>query len=275
MPMQHVGYSMPQYMPVHQLAPAPPPPRHIQHAAPPPPASSSVSTLIVGGLSASCSEQELQHFFQTQYHGFERLKFMPFNGSKPGLCFVKFETGEHANATFQAIVEGGDTLASNPGVPLRPEWAKNDLDAPRQGAGGGPQPGAYSPYAAPMPPHARAVPPPPAPQQQWRAAPGPPQIQAWPQAAPPAPAGNDTMFIGGIEKAVPEGELQGVLEGLPGFVRMKMTQGHLPTAFALFDSIPSCSAALRKLHGMALPSAPHQALNCEFAKNSLDKRARY
>lgn len=224
------------------------------------------TTLLVGGLLAHCSEEELYDFFGSRFHGFEKLKFMPSSGSKPGLCFVKFETHEHAQATFAAINEGGDALPSNPSVALRPEWAKNDLDAPRQDAGGGGQ------YYPPAPHYVQAPAPPPPPRQQvWAAAPA---AKHNPQALSATPPG-DTMFIGGLAQHVQEEELHSALSGFAGFLRLKMSgKANLPTAFALFDSVHSCQTALRSLHGMALSSSPQQPLNCEFARNSLDKRSR-
>lgn len=259
-------YKMPMHQPAYTMpAPAPykPPPAWTSSAP------GSGTTLVVGGLVPECTEEELYEFFGNRFHGFEKLKFIR-SGGKPGMCFVKFETYEHAFATFQALGEGIDFLPSNPGVALRPEWAKNDLDAPRQDGGG---------QWAQSAPRAHVATPPPPPQQvHWSP---PPQQAHW---SPPAhqnaqvlsqtPPG-DTLFIGSLGAGAQEAELQNVLSGIAGFVRMKMSGQHnSPTAFALFDSVHSCTQALKKLHGMALPSSPQQAMNCEFAKNSLDKRSR-
>jgi len=275
-PMQQHTY---QQMPMHQVAytvpPAPyqNPPAWSKSA---PQQSAGGTTLVVGGLLPECSEEELHEFFSFRFHGFQKLKFMACSGGKPGLCFVKFETYEHAFATFQALGEGVDCLPSNPSAPLRPEWAKNDLDAPK---GGGQAPSAnYAPYYAPSAPRAHVVAPPPPPRQQqqqqqqfWSPTPTGTNAKALSQTPP-----GDTLFVGSLPAGVQETEVQNVLSGFAGYLRMKMCgQANLPTAFALFDSVDSCAEALRNLHGMALPSAPQQALNCEFARNSLDKRARY
>jgi len=285
----HMPAQMPQRMPMQQVAyTVPPAPQQPVWNAPqqpawnrsgPSPGGQGVggSTLVVGGLLPQCSEGELVDFFQTRFHGFVKLKFMPASGQKPGLCFIKFESVEHADATFHALGEGIDTLPSNPTVPLRPEWAKNDLDAPRDGGGAtGGQYAGYAGYAgfagyggAPAPRARVMAPPPPAARQASWGGGGPVG-----QHAGQTPPG-DTMFIGGLAANAPEAELQTALHGFPGFVRMKMCGGsHLPTAFALFDSVDSCTQAMSSLAGMALPSAPQQALNCEFARNSLDKRGR-
>lgn len=84
----------------------------------------------------------------------------------------------------------------------------------------------------------------------------------------------DTMFIGSLAAGVRPGELLEFLSKIPGYVRLRMSGSRqTPVAFVLFDSVHSCSEALPRLHGTTLPSSPQQALVCEFARNSLDKRA--
>lgn len=206
-------------------------------------------------------------FFSSRFHGFEKLKLKPGNSGKPGMCFIKFQSPDHAAATLQALSEGVDTLPSNPTVPVRAEWAKNDLDQPRDAAprydtgGGWPMPGGKGGKGK-----VHVVPPPP-----------PHHASGW-QATPvqsnSANVPCDTLFIGSLPHGCQETELESVLSGFAGFVRMKMTtgRGNMATAFALFDSVATCTEAVGQLHGMALQSTPHQAMNCEFARNSLDKR---
>lgn len=111
------------------VVPRPPPPavRPPVHAAAP-----ISSTLFVGGLMPACTEEELFEFFSYTFEAFEKLKYMPTSGGKPGVCFVKFASPDYAQVAFQSLAENGYTLPSNPTVTLQPEWAKNDLDAPKR-----------------------------------------------------------------------------------------------------------------------------------------------
>lgn len=269
MPVQQMPiYKMPLQQQAYTPAPAPyqSPPSWTSSA----PAGGSGSTLVVGGLVPECTEDELYEFFGNRFHGFQKMKFIR-SGGKPGMCFVKFETYEHAFATYQALGEGIDCLPSNPNVALRPEWAKNDLDVPRDAGGAQWAPSAPRAYVAAPPPPPQQVHWSPPPQQVHWNAPAPQNAQVLAQTPP-----GDTLFIGNLAAGVQEDELQNTLSGFAGYVRMKMSGQHnSPTAFALFDSVHSCTDALSKLRGMALPSSPQQAMNCEFARNSLDKRSRY
>merc|ERR1712039_869362 len=104
----------------------------------------------------------------------------------------------------------------------------------------------------------------------------PPPAQFHAAPAPAATPACDTMFIGSLSPHTAEDDVHAILCDLKGFSRMKFCGHgtHAPTAFALFDSVDSCRKAITRLHGMALSTAPDQALNCEFAKNSLDRRGR-
>lgn len=111
---------------------APPPPPAVRVVQPPQRSEPVSSTLFVGGLVPAVTEEELYDFFASYFDGFDRIKYMVATGGKPGVCFAKFATPEHAQAAFQALNENGYTLSSNPSEVLRPEWARNDLDAPKR-----------------------------------------------------------------------------------------------------------------------------------------------
>merc|ERR1712137_1102404 len=159
------------------------------------------STLFVGGLTAECTEDELQDFFRKRFGGFEGMKFHPGRGGKPGICWVKFAPSD-ADGVFNALSQGVDYLPSNPTVALRPEWAKNDLDAPRSDYGGH---GAAA--------HTWASPPPPARAPQYV----PPPIYVPPPApAPSATPACDTMFIGSLAPHTSEDDVHAILSDLRG-----------------------------------------------------------
>lgn len=207
------------------------------------------STLFLGKLADTATEQELMQIFPT-LPNFERLKFVPPFDGKSGMCFAKFYTPESADEALQALT--GYRLPSSPHIPLQVQFAKNDLDQP---SGRGPPPAAIvgSPaWAASTP---------------MRPAPSPHT------ASGGTPGGEvDTMFIGNLASSVSEDELLSTLQSMLGFVRLKYVGApQKPMGFALFDSVNNCRNAISQLHGMSLPSAPEQAMLCQFAKNSLDK----
>lgn len=247
-----------------------PPPRvqHVQHLAPVGSysgagalngsgrSSAPCSTLFLGGLwpGNEVTESELHDFLTGQCEGFERLKFVSTTGEKPGMAFAKFATPPHAEAALNTIVAGW-TLQSNPSTPLQAEFAKNDLDHKSDGATSAPW---RVPAPVPVPPPRREVPPPP----------------------PPKPVTQgpcDTMFVGGLHEWVSQNDLEEFFATLPGYVRMKLVGEGQPKpgpAFVLFESSSSCADAIAIVSGTALPKYPDQALNCTYAKNSLDKRQR-
>lgn len=62
----------------------------------------------------------------------------------------------------------------------------------------------------------------------------------------------------------------------PGFERLKLAHGDSNgkvLAFVLFDSVRSCEQAIHDLNGTYLPCSPYQAVSCQFARNSLNKRS--
>mmetsp|Transcript_116217 Transcript_116217/g.211447 ORF Transcript_116217/g.211447 Transcript_116217/m.211447 type:complete len:447 (-) Transcript_116217:48-1388(-) len=211
--------------------------------------SSGSTTLFVGRLADTVTEEEMNQVFPS-LHGFERLKFVPPTDGKSGMCFAKFYTAETAEEALRVL--SGYRLPSSPGTPLQVQFAKNDLDQPSgRGLGGGPPAAATSAWGATTSPMQSAL------------------------AAAPLRQGNngecDTMFIGNLASMVTEHDLSRVLQAYPGFVRLKFVMGPRPMAFALFDGVPNCQQAIDSMHGQALPTAPEQAMLCQFAKNSLDK----
>jgi len=238
----------PQYVPMPQK-PMPPP----QGA---PQSGGRIGTLFLGGLPDGVCEQEMNMFFSGHCEGFERLKFANAGDGRAGMAWAKFVSPDYAEAALTTIMQGV-SLPSCPEFQLRGEFARNDLDKTPGGPGMHPQHATRNPqYATP----------------QYAA----PQQHA-PAAVENGSAGCDTMFVGCLPPTVTEEELSGALMTVPGFVRSKLVgQGEpRPVAFVLFDSGENCLAAVSALHGAALPSAPEQAITCEPAKNSLDKRQRF
>lgn len=220
--------------------------------------ASPCSTLFIYKLKEGCAEQELQQLGEAHCVGFERLKFVPPSEGKTGMCFLKFASAEQAESALQII--RGTSLMSNPGEALQADFAKADLDAPKRGLGAAAAQMAPSPIGASAGFGGYVVP--------------PPAMMAG--AGPRASAPCDTMFVGSIAASVSEEEISNALAIFPGFERMKMVGEYTEKAmvFALFDSVPSCAAAIQGLAGQALPSAPYQAVTCQYAKNSLGKSSR-
>lgn len=243
-------------------------PARTGHATAPYPAPRStrprtgISTLFIGGLQEGCTEEELQQVLGEVSGGFERLKFVAPASGKPGFCLAKFFTEEYAEQACNALPNYA--IASNPEAPLQAEFAKNDLDQGGAKGGGGKGPGPPALVgAAPPPPAVRAVAPPP--QPQWP--------DRWSAGGQEASRPCDTMFIGNLAAGTSEQEVLGGLIGMPGFVRMKFNDSAKPIAFALFSSVEACSQAIDVLSGSAMPSAPQNTINVQFAKNSLDQRS--
>jgi len=217
-------------------------------AQPSPSGAIPISTLFLWKLKQGTTEEQLSHMFSEYCTGFERMKFVEPTDAKWGMCFVKFLTVAHASTALQTI--SCLALPSNPAEALAVDYAKGELDQPKQ-AGHAASTG--SQYRAPL------------------------ALPVQPQAVPPrgnAPC--DTMFVGNLAPSVSEDELANALTTLHGFERMKMVGEGTDKvmAFALFDSIQSCADAIQALHGNALPSAPTQAVLCQYSKNSLGKSTR-
>uniref|UniRef100_A0A7S1WEH6 RNA-binding protein n=1 Tax=Alexandrium catenella TaxID=2925 RepID=A0A7S1WEH6_ALECA len=249
---------MPQKpMPTPQAMPIP------QQQQPPQPTGGSrggrVGTIFLGGLPQGVCEQELNMFFSGHCMGFERLKFVGAVEGRAGMGWAKFASPEHAEAALTTITSGV-SLPSCPQFTLRAEMGRNDLDVTPGGPGMHPQHAARNPQCA---------------AQQYSGQ--QPEQQQAPMAVTDGSGGCDTMFMGSLPATVTDEELSGALMTVPGFVRSKLVgQGEpRPVAFVLFDSGENCLAAVSALHGAALPSAPEQAITCEPAKNSLDKRQRF
>jgi len=220
-----------------------------------PPTQPTCSTLFLKGLNRNCGEDELTQFFAGQFDGFEKLKFTLPDDGKLGMCWVKFSSNEYAEVALQTINAEGYSLTSNPGVPLHVEFAKNDLDQPSKSS-------AQVAQALITPPAQ------------------PPVVEVPVPVPVPTIVSNapcDTMFMGGLPTNVTEHELTDILSSLPGFIRLKIVGEGRPRqmAWVLFDSVAACAQAIQAVHGCALPSAPTQALECQYAKNSLDKPSRH
>lgn len=202
--------------------------------------SNSCSTLFTSNLQKHCTAEELNQYFVSNFEGFVRLKFTPATNGKGGMCWIKFASVEHAAAAVRLIKTSDYRLPSDPGNPLRIDYAKNDLDC----RGG-------SAAVVPQPPVATHE-----------------QVDASLSNAP-----CDTMFIGALSPNVSEQELLSHVSMLSGFVRLKyISTGPKPLAFVQFDSVDNCATAIAALRGTAMPSAPNQALDCQFSKNSLDQK---
>jgi len=238
------------------------------------------STLFLGGVRGDAMEHDVVSFVTAQCDGFESIKFHPGSQAqhKSGTAWVKFVTAELAEIAMHTI-NNGATLPGNPGIPLRAEFSKNELDQrqPENNANGRPQYHSQSPPRRPSPLLHRGQPiiiAPPAhrPMTSWQPLPPPGQ----PFHAAQDPRECDTLFIGNIDLSVPEEELQVLLEVLEGFIRMKfIASGNTMknTALALFSSSACAREAKYQIHG-TLMSDGQYSLNVEFAKNSLDKRQR-
>eukprot|EP00927_Polykrikos_kofoidii_P086046 TRINITY_DN9528_c0_g1_i1.p1 TRINITY_DN9528_c0_g1~~TRINITY_DN9528_c0_g1_i1.p1 ORF type:complete len:726 (-),score=152.78 TRINITY_DN9528_c0_g1_i1:176-2353(-) len=191
------------------------------------------STVFSSNLHRNCTEDELTHFFVSRFEGCVRLKFSAPTPMKGGMCWIRFASVEDAEKAISTIRSNAICLPGDPSKPLQVDFAKNDLDC-------------------------RGV--------DSRAE------QDSTHALMGNPAG-DTVFIGALPPEVSEQEILSCLAILPGFLRMKyVTSGPRPVVFAQFDSIESSAQALQVLHGSAFPSAPTQALDCQFSKNSLDSK---
>jgi len=242
---------------------APEPPWHQAPAVGQSASASTCSTLYIWRLREGSSEEELHQFCTEYCPGFERLKYVPPTDGKWGMGFVKFASGAHANEALQTI--RAYSLPSNPGEALQVDFAKADLDEPKRG--GAPAYGALVP-----PPHA---PPIGASVRQFSAM-APPAVAAsgggGQRSNPPC----DTMFVGSVAPHISEEEVGNALATCAGFERMKMVgEGtERVMVFALFDSVASCTSAIQQLDGNALPSAPYQAIACQYSKNSLGKISR-
>jgi len=238
------------------------------HAAELPAATALCSTLFVGGLQPGCSELELNQFFRSNCTGFERLKYVP-PGEKPGICFVKFSFPEQAEAALQ-VLSLGYSLPSNPGTAIQAEFANNDLDQPSfsRTSTQGIQSTQLPATRSVLPRTAVTIPAPPT-----TPPPGQALLDSTVQSSnPPC----DTIFVGQLSPTATEYEVSSVLASMPGFMRMKLVgEGSAkPFALGLYDSVESCANAIQSLAGVALASAPTQALSFEYSKNSLDKRQR-
>eukprot|EP00747_Dinoflagellata_sp_TGD_P123334 gnl/TRDRNA2_/TRDRNA2_173799_c5_seq3.p1 gnl/TRDRNA2_/TRDRNA2_173799_c5~~gnl/TRDRNA2_/TRDRNA2_173799_c5_seq3.p1 ORF type:complete len:391 (+),score=71.90 gnl/TRDRNA2_/TRDRNA2_173799_c5_seq3:174-1346(+) len=250
--------------------------------------ASQSSTLFLRKLGEYATEEELMHLFESRCDGFERLKFVAATTDKDAMCFAKFQTVHHAEIA-QASIDGY-ILHSCPSTPLQVEFAKNDLDMPKtQGKGGSGKADAHHgdgyskggsfhrqehDYGASQ---GRGYSTHHGSQQGYRAAPPPSRGAAssvpMPKGANNAPC--DTMFMTQIFES-PEYEIEGALQTMPGFIRLKLINEGTDKcmAFALFDSVQAAAEGIEAFHGTSLPSAPHRAIMCDFAKNSLDKRSR-
>jgi len=239
-----------------------------QQAAPaggPQSAASPCSTLFAYKLKEGCSEQELRQLCEEYCVGFERLKFVPPAEGRWGMCFLKFFSAALAETALQIV--RSYALPSNPGEPLFADFAKADLDAPKRGG-----PGAVATWSAAGTSHM-------VPQHYAHAGFGvaiPPPTMAGGGGGQRPNAPCDTMFVGSVAPSVTEEEMSNAMSMFAGFERMKMVGEGTEKAmvFALFDSIQSCTAAIQGLHGQALPSAPYQAVTCQYSKNSLGKASR-
>lgn len=215
--------------------------------------NTTVSTLFSWGCS-NCSEQEIGEFFQEHFVGFHKLSM-----GKNGTCFVKFDTPDQANEALQSLESNFLAFPSNPTRRVQAELAKSDIN--RGGnAGGG--------VLVPPPSFASSGRPPSQP-SSWAPLVGTPE-------GPRGVAPCDTMFIGGLAEETPEEELASILEGLEGFLGLKVALSgrSRPMAWARFISPEACNNAILFLNGTALPSAPERAIGCEFAKSSLDSFSR-
>lgn len=193
------------------------------------------STLFSSNLHRNCSEEELNQFFATRFEGFVRLKFAAPTSTKGGMCWVRFATVEYAEAALASCRAGGYCLPGDPTKMLQVDFARNDLDC-------------------------RGV--------DTRTASAAETTHAL-MGNPPC----DTMFIGALSPEVSEEEMLSCMALLPGFFRLKyVSSGQRPVAFAQFDSVENCAQALQVLHGSAFPSAPNQAIDCQFSKNPLDSK---